>query len=514
LPISSGEELMRALVYCGCEENEDRKPAPSDDDGDSDDSTESEALPIRLVCLDLLLRVNAIAKVTGSSRRGLPDVVKINVVDLVSKNIDGATHQYILATKDEFGVVEMNYDQFKDLRLGQLRRILQRQYKERGRNISDIGTHSQVYVRMKFRPPKVMTKFTETLKMQKEMVNYWKETQKPTWLTNVFEELSGGKTCMKVNMSLGIRSGDDSVLLYPDSDGSVGMTDLLFSQSASGTTISSPPQKVKDRAVNGKAKRSASRSSGGEARQVFNHYYLHDDSPYYHGLTREVLSCFEVKLSSDDKLRKDLMAAIDADEFPSVESWLGEMMSRHGDIPLETNMHPPEGPSNEPPYRQEREKPSDSTKMILQNTANMMDLVKALATNRQPQPQQQLQPQPQQRPSNISIRFTREGYPPLCLSPSHIVECNTGYDLLRTAMGLGRLHRIFVFSFTPVEKDSSLNTITLEYSGLSYPKDFFKTLAVSDIVSIPLKTNMVEIQVSVVSVSQFNPALDEDDMSI
>ena len=509
MAISSDEELMRALVYCGCEENEDRKPAPSDDDGDSDDSTESEALPIRsLVCLDLLLRVNAIAKVTQSSRRGLPDVVKINVVDLVSKNIDGATHQYILPTKDEFGVIEMDYDEFKDLRLGNLRRILQRKYKERGRNINDIGTHSQVYVRTKFRPPNVMTKFTETLKMQKDLVNYWKETQKPTWLANVLEELSEDRTCMKVNMSLGIRSSDDSVLSYPDSDDSaVGMTDLLFSQSASGTAIASPPQKVKERAVNGKAKRSASRSSGGEARQVFNHYYLHDDSPYFHGLTREVLSCFQVKLSSDDKLRKDLMAAIDADKFPPVDSWLDEMMIRHGDIPLEPNLHPPEGPSNEPPYGQEREKPSDSTKMMLENTATMMDLVKALAMNRQPQPQPQPQQQTQQQPpSNISS-------PTLCLPPSLIAECNTGYDLLKTAMSLGPLHCIFVFSFTPEEKDSSLNTITFEFGGLSYPKDYFKTLAVSDIVSNPSQ-NMVEIQVRVVNVSQFNPALGEDDMSI
>ena len=58
-----------------------------------------------------------------------------------------------------------------------------------------------------------------------------------------------------------------------------------------------------------------------------------------------------------------------------------------------------------------------------------------------------------------------------------------------------------------------MNTITFEFGGLSYPKDFFKTLAVSDIVSNPSQ-NMVEIQVRVVSVLQFNPALDEDDMSI
>ena len=107
-----------------------------------------------------------------------------------------------------------------------------------------------------------------------------------------------------------------------DNDDSVGNYDYsLFSQTMADKDLS-PAKRTKQANIAGRDKRAASRSTGSTARRIFNHYYLHWQSPYFHKLSREMLSQFLIRFGTNSNDTKEMVAAVEAKEFPDIEEWL------------------------------------------------------------------------------------------------------------------------------------------------------------------------------------------------
>ena len=475
-----------------------------DSDTDSDSDQDSGVVEtIACIMLDIVVRVKEDSTTTGKTGRAAanrPDPVNVLVTvrDLVIEEDaedDSTTKKYFLMdpTKIYEQLEPIPYQYFGiNCRVGHIRRALQEVYMEDGLG-DKVGKKSALFLRTNFQHKAKM----EKIKKSRDLVSrlhYLMKRGESQFNKFVCKSINGVRT-MTIDLALGYKKDDDEVMSVLSDSGDTSDEDAekeadgMFSQDMSKAS-QSPLKKRRKRATGRREGRASTRSSTNEVLFIWRKYYLAEDSPYRHKLSKEMYNVICNEYENESTSRKDLIDKLNSGEYPSL-NWMNQFNLIDPSIWPGQKEWPPTQDKRGwiPPYAIPREKPSNRSSNKRNDEALNSLLTEIKKVN---------------ETTKGGVQFIRDEFH-VSLCSATCAECRTGKDLLDKALEAAEEDRIPIFRYrSDVLADLKSKRKELEYrfNGMRMKSNGFKKTPTS---SITLGSKTVDIVVAVVAAPDPSP---------
>lgn len=318
----------------------------------------------------------------------------------------------------------------------------------------------------------------------------------------VCREINGEPT-LTLTMALGDKLDDDEVMSIPavdDDDMSLqDEQDKLFSQDKDDVSFS--PKAKRRKKYTAKEKRSSTQSAQEGALFIWKCYYTHEDSPYFHQLSREMYTAIMTRYENQTPERSKVIEKLKKGDYPSLD-WMVEDNLLDPAITPGQQQWPPTNDTRGymPPLGVPRKKAADPSSQFREDSTTFMKQMKDILTATTTS-----------APGAVALKGVRavrfiKGKYHVSLLPGSFESCKTGEDLIEKAATKASATKQLVFWYSADEMESLRENqaqIFYEFNGIRLSAEQFEEAPIEQILFVK-SDNVIEIRIVLEVVEDLN----------